>query len=113
MGEITFEHPLDGARRVLRLDVAIDLTAERRVGPEAATHIHVIAFERLLALLPLAGKKADIANVVLRARMMTPGEMNIDRAIHMNAAFAPLRDFFGVPLGIGCRETAGQGGGGR
>ena len=32
--EIGLEHPLDGLRRVVRLDVAIDLAAERGVGPK-------------------------------------------------------------------------------
>ena len=108
MREIALQHALDGARRILGLDVAIDLAAERGVRPETAADIDVIALDRIgvLADLDLAGEQADIADVMLRAGMMAAGEMDIDRPVEIDARLAPLRDLLGVPLGIGGRELA-------
>ena len=52
MREIALEHALDRARRVLRLDVAIDLAAEGSVRTEAAADIDVIALDLLLIRPP-------------------------------------------------------------
>ncbi len=64
MREIGLEHALDRARRVLRLDVAIELAAERRLRAEAAADQHVIALDRIgvLVHLHLAGEQADLAD---------------------------------------------------
>ncbi len=101
MGEIAFEHAFDDARRVLRLHVAINLAAERRVRAEAAADIDVIAFDLLLAILDLAGKQPDVADVVLRTGMMAAGKMDVDRSVERDARLAPLRDVLGVTLGVG------------
>ena len=58
------------------------------------------------ALLHFAGEEPDFADKVLRARVMTPGEMNIDRRIKRSPRLAPARDILGVALGIGSRELA-------
>src|SRR6266851_5089502 len=114
VGEIAFEHALDRARRVLRLDVAVYFAAKRSVGPEASSDINVIALNRLLilslilslALLHLAGEQSDIADVVLRARMVAAGEVDVDRTVELDARLTPLCDVLGVALGIGRREPA-------
>ena len=48
--EIGLEDALDGLRRVLRLHVAIELAAERGIGPEAAADQDVIALDRVALL---------------------------------------------------------------
>src|SRR5258708_6783926 len=108
MREITLEHALDGAWRIARLHVAVDLVAETGVRPEAAADMDVIALDRIgvLADIDLAGEQADIADVMLRAGMMAAGEMNIDRAVEFDACLAILGDLLGVALSIGGREAA-------
>src|SRR5450631_864078 len=103
MSQITFEHALDGARRVLRVDVAINLVAERSVRPEAAADIYVISLDRIgiLTDTDFASEQPDITDVMLRAGMMTTGEVNIDGPIEFDARLAPLCDVFGVTFGVG------------
>ena len=43
---------------------------------------------------------------MLRAGMMTAGQMNIDRRVERNAGFAPARDLLGVALGVGGGKLA-------
>ena len=96
------------ARRVLGLHVAIELAGKRRVRAEAAADQDVIALDGVAVLggLHLAGEQADIADVVLRAGMMAAGEMDVHRAVELDARLAPARDLLGVALGVGGRELA-------
>src|SRR6516165_4589237 len=97
------EHTLDYFRRILGLDVAIDLAAQRGFGTEPAAEINVIALDGVAFFrgLDLAGEKADFADVMLGARIMTAGEMDVDRAVKLHAALAPARDLLGMALGVG------------
>src|SRR5262245_31076109 len=106
--QIGLEHALDGRRRVRGLDVAKNLTAERGVGAEAAADQHMIALDRVAVGrgLDLAGDQADIADIVLRTRMMAAGEMDVERRVEGDACLAPLRDLLGMALGIGGGEAA-------
>src|SRR5689334_18523331 len=90
--EIAFEHALDRAGRILCLDIAVNFAAKRGVRSEAATDVNVITLDLLVTFLDLASEQADVADVVLCARMMTTGEMNVHRPIEIDARFAPLRD---------------------
>ena len=91
-----------------RLDVAIELAAERGVRPEAAADQDVIALDRVAVLgdLHLAGEQADLADIVLRAGVMAAGEMDVDRRVERDARLAPARDLLGVALGVGGGELA-------
>src|SRR6476646_2419632 len=106
MRQIGFQNALDGARRVGRLDVAVKFAAERGVGAEAAADEHVIALDRIVAVLNLAGEQADFGNEMLCARVMAAGEMNVDRRIERNTRLTPGGDLCGVPLGVGGGELA-------
>src|ERR1035437_5982532 len=81
--QIGLEDALDRLRRVYRLGVAIEPAAERGIRPEAAADQQVIALDRVavLGLLYLASEQADLTDKMLRAGMMTAGEMNIDRRV--------------------------------
>ena len=89
--QIGLEHALDGPRRVLRLDVAVDLARQRGVRPEAAADQDVIALDGVAVLggRHLAGDQADVADVMLRAGMMAAGEMDVDRAVELDTRLAP------------------------
>ena len=108
MGEISFEHSLDRARCILGFDLTIDFTAALCLRAEAAADMDVIGLGSILFVrgLGFGAKKPDIANVMLRAGIRTTGEMNIQRLVEGDAALAPLRDGFGMPLGVGHRQTA-------
>src|SRR5579863_1167683 len=108
MPEIGLQDPLDGARRVLRGDVAIELASERGIRPEAAADQDVIALDRIriLVRLDLAGEEPDLGNEMLRAGVMAAGQMDVDRRIERHARLAPAGDVFGVTLGVGGGELA-------
>src|SRR6516165_11157695 len=108
VGEIGLEHALDRARRIVGLQIAIDLAAALGVRPEAAADVDVIALD-LIAVLrhkDLSADEADVADVVLRARIRAAGEMNVERAVELHALLAPARDVLGIALGVGQREPA-------
>src|SRR4029079_5543844 len=106
VSEITLEHALDKAWRVLRFHIAVDLAAQGSMRPEAATDVNVIALDLLLTLFDLAGKQTYVADRVLRARMMAPREVNIHATVQHASRFTPVRDVLGMALGIGRREAA-------
>ena len=95
-------------RHLFRDDIAIELAPERGVGPEAAADRDVIALDRVGVLvgLHLAGEKADLRDEMLRAGVMTAGQMDVDRRVERDARFAPARDFLGMALGVGGGEFA-------
>src|SRR5580704_9530264 len=103
MRQIGLEDAADRAWHLLGDDVAIKFATECRVRAEAAANIDVIALARIgvLVRLHLARQKPDFGNVMLRARMMAAGQMNIDRRVEGDAGVAPARDVLGVTLGVG------------
>src|SRR5215813_8734486 len=108
MREIGLEQALDGRRRVLRLHVAIDLPRQRRIGPEAATDMDVIALDgvAVVGACNLAGEEADVANVVLRAGMVAAGEVDVEGTVESDARLAPARDLLGVTFRVRGGEAA-------
>src|SRR5215469_9656496 len=106
--EISLEHALDGLRRILGFDIAVDFRRDRRVRAETATDVNVVALDRVAVFgdLHLAGEQADVADVMLGAGVVASGEMDVDRIVERDAAFAPARDLLGVPLGVGGGELA-------
>src|SRR4029077_10744997 len=106
--KIGLEHAFDEPRRVFGFDVVVDLRRDRRVRTEAAADVNVVALDRvaLLGRWHLAGEQSDVADVVLRAGVMTAGEMDVHGPVERDAAFAPAGDLLGMPLGIGGREFA-------
>src|SRR5438874_1964454 len=93
--EISLEDALDGARHRFRDDIAIEFAPQRGVGSEAAADRDVIALDRVGVRVGLhfAGKKADLRHEMLRAGVMTAGQMDVDRRVERDARFAPARDF--------------------
>ena len=68
----------------------------------------MIALDRigLFGLLHLAGQQTDVGDEMLRAGMVAAGQMNVDRRVERDARLAPLRDLFGMALGVGGGEFA-------
>ena len=108
MSDIRLQYPLDDPRHVGRRHVAIELTRERGIGTETAADMDVIALDRIgvLGRLHLAGDEPDVADIVLRAGVMTAGQVNVHRHVDGHAFLAPLRDRLGVRLGVGGRKPA-------
>src|SRR5262249_937694 len=96
---------------VLGFHVPIDIATERGIRSGPAANKYMIALHLLAAAcLPrgerhFAGEQADVADVMLRAGVMTAGEMNVDRRIEVDAALTPSRDLIGVTLGVGSRKS--------
>src|SRR5262249_35346687 len=87
---------------------AIELTAERRTRAKSAADQHVVALDcvTISACLNLAGQQSDLADKMLGARMVTPGQVDIDRRVQRYARFAPASDVFRVAFGVGSRKLA-------
>src|SRR6185312_13031640 len=106
--QISLEHAFDRLRRIVRFHVAVKLAADRSVWPEATADKDVIALHSIALVVDrdLASEQADFADEMLRAGMMTAGEMDVDRCIECNTRFAPACNLLGVTLGVGCRKLA-------
>src|SRR5690606_7502054 len=97
------------------LYVAIDLAADCGVGTVTPTDMDVKAIDGIAVVVDCDARadQADVANIVLRAGMMTAGEMDIDRSIQRDARVAPMRDLLGAFLGMrGGEAAAGRAGAG-
>src|SRR5262249_47160541 len=108
IGEIGLEAPFDCRRCIFGFDVAVDFGAALGLRTEAAADMDVIGLGRIFVVgaLGLGAEKPDIADVMLRTGIWAAGEMNIERGIERHAALAPLRDRFGMPLGVGHSKAA-------
>lgn len=110
--EIGLQHPLDHAWCVVLLDVAQHLGADRRINAEAAADMDVKAFDAVFIRdRDLGADQADVADEVLRAGVMTAGEMDVDRRVERHARLAILRDRFRGLLGMRGGEAAAAGSG--
>ena len=103
MREICFQQLLDRLRRVLRLEVVVDLLPDIGIGAEPSAGEQVVAFDGVVILADghFGADQADIADVVLRAGMMAAGEMDVQRGVDRHPRLAPVADRGGMALGIG------------
>src|SRR6266446_1135399 len=101
--EVGLERALDGLRRVLSFDVAVELAAKRGIGAEAAANVDVVALDRvaLFRHLHLGAEKPDVSDVMLGAGVGAPGEMDVDRTVELHSRLAPAGDLLGMALGVG------------
>ena len=108
MREVCFQQFLDGLRRVLRFEVVIDLLPDIGVGTEPSAGEQMIAFDVVVILADghFGADQADIADVMLRAGMMTAGQMDIQRDVDRHPRLAPVADRGSMALGIGRRKFA-------
>src|SRR5471030_1115923 len=106
--DIAFEHAFDGLRCILRLDVAIDLTAKHGIGTKAAADQDMVTLDCVAVggRLHLASEQANFANVMLGTGMMAAGQVNIDRSVELHPRLAPARDLVCMPFGVGRGELA-------
>src|SRR5205085_5527697 len=102
MREISLQQSLDRPGRVLGLEVVKNLLSQSGVRPKTATCEQMIAFDGVIAVASrhLCGYQADVADKMLRTRMVAAGEMDVDRRIDLEASLAPVADFRRVALGI-------------
>src|SRR5579863_6555156 len=107
-GEIGLQQSFDELRRGIGLHVAEDLAADLSVRPEAAADDDVIAIDRVAVGIDrdAGAAEPDVADVMLRAGMVTAGQMDVDRLIEPDAALAPFGDLFRMALGVGGRKFA-------
>src|SRR5258705_8215200 len=98
MREICFQQLLDRLRRLLRLEVVVDLLPDIGIGAEPSAGEQVIAFDGVVLLADghFGADQAYIADVMLRAGMMAAREMNIERGVDGNPRLAPVTDRGGM-----------------
>ena len=110
MREIGLQQSLDRLRRVLGLEVVIDLLPDISMRAKAAAREQMIALDGIdiLADVNLGGDQADIADVMLRAGMVAAGQMDIKRRIELDPRLDPVADLGGMKLGVRrCKPTSG------
>ena len=90
--EIGLQQPLDRPRRVLGLEVAVDLLAAIGIRTKAAACKQMITLDGvgILADIDFRGDQADVADVMLRAGMVAAGEMNVQRRVELDPRLAPV-----------------------
>ena len=108
MGEPGAEQLLQHRRQLVESDIAGILARHRLLGGRggAAADIDVIALDALLAPRDLAGQQADVADIVLGARMMAAGEMDVDRQVDRDARLEIVGEPQRMALGVGGGELA-------
>src|SRR5260370_3299537 len=108
MRKIRLKQFPDRLRRVLGLEVVINLLPQIGVRTEPAAGKQVIALDRVVALADrnFRADQADIADVMLRAGMMAAGQMDVQRRVDRYPRLAPVADRGGIALGVRRRELA-------
>ena len=108
--EIGLQQSLDRLRRVLGLEVVIDLLPDIGIRTKAAAGEEMIALDRIVILADrhLRRDQADIADVMLRAGMMAAGEMDVERRVDVDARLAPVADLGGMALGVRTPRTCSR-----
>src|SRR5262249_12277690 len=106
--EVGPEHCVGRLPRIPGFDRPAGLPRDRSVWAETATDVNMVALDRVAIFggLHFAGQQSDVADIMLRAGVMASGEMDVDRAVERDTAFAPARDLLGMPLGVGGGELA-------
>src|SRR4051794_3046957 len=94
MREGRLQQSLEDRRGVFGLHVAIYFLPDIGLGTEAAAGQDVKAVIGVIAVLDGDARAyhADIADKMLRTGVMTAGDMDVDRRIHLDASVAPVRD---------------------
>src|SRR5258708_37122011 len=107
MREVCFQQFLDGLRRVLRFEVVIDLLPDIGVGTEPSAGEQMIAFDVVVILADghFGAEKADIADVMLFAGMMTAAQKDIHRADEWHPSLSPVATEGSITLGLGHRNS--------
>src|SRR3974377_2501958 len=92
--QISLEQFLNRLRRVLRLEVAVDLPPDIGIGPESSAGEQVIALDRVIALADghFGGDQADVADVVLGAGVMTARHVNVQWRVDLDAPVDTVAD---------------------
>jgi len=104
--EIRTQHFLDHSRQRLRGDAGEHLPPDGLIPRKAAACEDVIGVQTLTVKLGLCAKTADIANVMLRARVRATGQVNVHGLIEFQLLLQLLDDFERVAFGIRLRKLA-------
>src|SRR6185437_3942580 len=78
-----------------------DTPADRAVLARPAADAQVIAFDRLVAGLHPRRLQADVADVVLGARVLAAGQVDVQRLIERESLVEVVRQKLGVALRVG------------
>src|SRR4051812_22589450 len=102
MRQISFQQLLYCLRRLLGLDVMIELLAQISIWPEPTTSEQVITFNSLVLLTnsDFGRYQPDIADVMLSAGMMAAGEMDVERRVDRHPRLAPVGDLASVAFSV-------------
>src|SRR4051794_3518508 len=85
MREISLQQSLDCPGRVLGLEVVKNLLPQTGVRPKTATCEQMIAIDGVIAFAGrhLCSDQADVADKMLRTRMVAAGEMDVERRVDL------------------------------
>src|SRR3954447_24660362 len=92
MGQIRFQQPFNRPWRLRGRDVAVDFPPELRVRAEPTAGEQMIGLDCIVLLTDrnLGGDQPDVADIMLRARMMAAGEMYVQRRVDRHSRLTPV-----------------------
>ena len=111
IGDERLQDLLHNLWRLVSLDVLIKFARDRSIYAISPANEDVIAVDGVSVVVhghPRANQ-SYVADVMLRAGVMTSGEMNIDRRLKLHPLLTPCRDLVGILLGVRGGETTTRG----
>ena len=109
--QIDLQHMLQQRGQFVKGDTSKNFTGDCLFFSETATEDHVVTFDRIAALIHLRPEQADVAHVVLGARIRATGQMNVNRLIELQFLFQMARQENSMAFGVGgCPLASGVSG---
>jgi hypothetical protein len=99
--EIHFEHPRHQRRQIFGAGRRKQLAADVAALAVAATHEDLVTLDDVVAEFDIGPQQADVANVMLGARVTAAGEVDVDRLVELEPLFDVVGDLERVALGVG------------
>ncbi len=72
----------------------------------STSKVNVITVNHVFSLLDLTSQQPDVADVMLRATVMTTGDVNVERQVEVKPLLQRLRDLHGVSFCVGAGKLA-------
>src|SRR5271157_2461780 len=81
--EIDLQHVLKQSGQLIKCHTSKNLVGDSLFFSKTATEDHVVTFDCVATLIHLCPKQADVAHVVLGARIRATGQMDVNRLIEL------------------------------
>src|SRR5207302_3362647 len=103
---VRLQHALESTGHFHGGHIAQDFACELAPLAVATTEVQVVALDLAFAADDPRAEQADVADVVLRARIRAACEMDVERRLKLELRIEMVSDRDGMALGVGRRELA-------